>query len=66
MNYLAYLRLGLHLSAQGYKLVFEELKKLLKEKWPEYPLYKMPYAVKVDWEREWGSGYWDVENDAIA
>jgi isoamyl acetate esterase len=47
--------------------VFEELIKLIKEKWPEYAPYKMPYkmpyAVKVDWELEQGDELWDVKND---
>jgi hypothetical protein len=38
--------------------------KLLKDKWPEYPPYKMPYAVKVPWELELGSSFWDANNDA--
>jgi len=51
---------GLHLNPDGYKAVFEELVKVMKEKWPEYPPYKMPYAVKVPWEVELGDKMWDV------
>jgi hypothetical protein len=36
---------------------------LIKEKWPEYEPYKMPYAVKADWELEQGEEFWDVKND---
>jgi hypothetical protein len=38
--------------------------KLFKVKWPEYPPYKMPFAVKVGWEKDLGSAFWDVTNDA--
>jgi len=55
---------GLHLSPKGYKIVFDEMIKLLKAKWPEYPPYKMPFAVKVGWELELGKTFWDVNNDA--
>jgi hypothetical protein len=30
------------------------------EKWPEYPPYKMPYAVKVPWEMGFGDQLGDV------
>jgi hypothetical protein len=55
--------IGLHLGPKGYELVFEELIKLIKEKWPEYAPYRMPYAVKVDWELDQGEEFWDVKND---
>ena len=51
---------GLHLNPEGYKVVFEELLKVMREKWPEYPPYKMPYAVKVPWEVDLGDMMWDV------
>ncbi|KAH8795418.1 GDSL Lipase/Acylhydrolase family protein-like protein [Hyaloscypha finlandica] len=53
---------GLHVSPQGYRIVFDELVKLINEKWPEYPPYKMPYAVKVQWEKDMGAEFWDVKN----
>jgi hypothetical protein len=53
----------LHLSGEGYRVVFDGLIKVLKENWAEYPPYKMPFAVKVPWEIELGSEYWDVKND---
>ncbi|TVY15874.1 hypothetical protein LARI1_G006975 [Lachnellula arida] len=43
-----------------YKLVFEELMKVMKDIWPDHPPYKMPYAVKVPWEPELGDKMWDV------
>lgn len=55
--------LGLHIGPQGYRLVFDELVKLINEKFPEYPPYKMPYTVKVPWEKEMGAEFWDVKND---
>ena len=54
---------GLHISPQGYRIAFDGLVKLIKEKWPEYPPYKMPYTVKVQWEKDMGSEHWDVKND---
>jgi hypothetical protein len=56
--------LGLHLRPSGYKFVYDALIALIKEKWPEYPPYKMPFAVKVGWEVELGDQFWDVKNDA--
>ncbi|KAH8812661.1 GDSL Lipase/Acylhydrolase family protein-like protein [Xylogone sp. PMI_703] len=55
---------GLHLGPEGYKIVFDELTKLIKEKWPAFPPYKMPYVNKVAWELERGDQFWDVNNDA--
>lgn len=54
----------MHLSPKGYQVVFDGLIALIKEKWPEFPPYKMPFAVKVGWERELGDQLWDVKNDA--
>ncbi|KAH6676646.1 SGNH hydrolase-type esterase domain-containing protein, partial [Halenospora varia] len=53
---------GLHLTSKGYKVIFEELLETLKANWPEYPPYKMPYEVKIDWEIAFGDQYWDVNN----
>ncbi|KAF4624298.1 hypothetical protein G7Y89_g13875 [Cudoniella acicularis] len=53
---------GLHLTSKGYKVVFDELAACLKAHFPGYPLYKMPYAVKIDWELAMGDQYWDVNN----
>ncbi|CZR67802.1 related to IAH1 Isoamyl acetate hydrolytic enzyme [Phialocephala subalpina] len=55
---------GLHVSPAGYKIVFEALIKLMKEKWPEYRPYKMPFVTKVAWEIELGDQMWDVKNDS--
>jgi hypothetical protein len=55
--------LGLHLSPKGYKVVFDGLIKLIKENWPEFPPYKMPFQLKVGWEVELGDQFWDVNND---
>lgn len=55
---------GLHFSPKGYKVVFDALMKVIKNKWPEYPPYKMPFAVKVGWEKELRGELWDVKNDA--
>ena len=52
--------LGLHLNPEGYKAVFDELVRVIKENWPGYLPYKMPYAVKVPWEMELGDRMWDV------
>jgi hypothetical protein len=54
--------IGLHLTPAGYKVVFEELVKVLREKFPEFPPYKMPYGVKVPWETARGDQFWDVNN----
>lgn len=56
--------LGLHLSPSGYKIVFDGLIALIKEHWPEFPPYKMPFREKVAWEIELGDQLWDVNNDA--
>lgn len=55
---------GLHMSPAGYKLVFDALIKLIKEKWPEYRPYKMPFVTKVAWEIQMGDQMWDVKNDS--
>jgi len=51
----------LHLGPDGYKFVFEELLRVIKAKWPEYPPYRMPYAVKVPWELAFGDQMGDVK-----
>ena len=51
------------MSPAGYRIVFDELVKLIKENWPEYPPYKMIYKVKLPWEKEKGAEFWDVTND---
>ncbi|KUJ16609.1 GDSL Lipase/Acylhydrolase family protein-like protein [Mollisia scopiformis] len=56
---------GLHISPTGYRVVFDALIKLIKEKWPEYRPYKMPFVTKVAWEIELGDQMWDVKNDAL-
>jgi isoamyl acetate esterase len=48
------------LSPEGYRVVFDELLKVLREKWPEYPPYKMPFTVKLPWEMEMGDAFWDI------
>ncbi|CZT42107.1 related to IAH1 Isoamyl acetate hydrolytic enzyme [Rhynchosporium secalis] len=54
---------GLHLSPSGYRIVFDGLIKVMKENWPEYLPYKMPFTEKVPWEIELGDQMWDVNND---
>ncbi|CAG8974624.1 hypothetical protein HYALB_00009801 [Hymenoscyphus albidus] len=51
---------GLHLTPQGYRLVYDELIKVMKERFPMYPPYTMPFSVKVPWEAARGGGHWDV------
>lgn len=51
---------GLHLSANGYRLVFDALVKLIIETWPEQNASKMPYSTKLPWELALGSSFWDV------
>ncbi|EHK98690.1 putative GDSL esterase/lipase [Glarea lozoyensis 74030] len=53
---------GLHLTPKGYHVVWEELAKVLIEKFPDFPPYKMPYDVKVPWEVARGDQYWDVND----
>ncbi|KAE8451632.1 hypothetical protein EG329_003089 [Mollisiaceae sp. DMI_Dod_QoI] len=43
---------GLHISPSGYRLVFDHLIKLIKEKWPEYRPYKMPFMTKPPPKRD--------------
>lgn len=52
------------MSPAGYKLVFDALLELLKEKWPEYRPYKMPFVTKVAWEIDMGDQMGDVKNDS--
>jgi hypothetical protein len=54
--------IGLHLTPKGYEIVWEELSKVIQEKFPEYPPYKMPYATKVPWETARGDQMWDVND----
>lgn len=54
---------GLHLSADGYRVVFEGLMELIIETWPDQNPNKMPYGVKVPWEEAFGSTFWDVSQD---
>ncbi|KAG9232864.1 GDSL Lipase/Acylhydrolase family protein-like protein [Amylocarpus encephaloides] len=51
---------GLHLTPEGYNVVFDELLKVLKKEYPDYPPYQMPYVVKVPWERSRGNEFWDI------
>ena len=54
------LAIGLHLTPEGYKVVFDELLKVLKKEYPDYPPYQMPYTVKVPWEKSRGDQFWDI------
>lgn len=58
--------IGLHLGGAGYKVAFDGLAKLIKEKWPEYPPYMMPYKVKVGWEKEQGDRFWDIAEPTVS
>lgn len=51
--------LGIHLAPDGYRIVFDELLKVLKENWPQYPPYTMPFKVTLDLP-------WEVENAKAA
>ncbi len=48
-------------------MVFDALRKLISEKWPDYEPYKMVYNQKVEWELNWEKEkeekFWDVKND---
>ncbi len=44
--------------------MFDGLIALIKEQWPEFPPYKMPFREKVAWEIGLGDQMWDVKNDA--
>jgi hypothetical protein len=57
--------LGLHLSGTGYRVAYDGLLKLIKETWPEYPPYTMPYKVKVGWENELGDKMWDIAEPTV-
>lgn len=43
---------GIHLAPAGYRIVFDELVKVLRDNWPEYPPYTMIPKVLVQWETE--------------
>lgn len=51
---------GLHLSPRGYKIVFDELLKLMQQNWPDQKPYRMPFVHKVSWEKNMGDSFWDT------
>ena len=55
--------LGLHLSAEGYRLVYKELMKAILKTWPDQDPRKMPFAHKIAWEIELGENFWDIQRD---
>jgi len=44
--------IGIHVSPDGYKIVFDELTAVIREKWPEYPPYTSQRKVLVKWETD--------------
>ena len=40
------------MSPEGYRIVFDELVKVLRERWPEYPPYSTTPKVLVKWETD--------------
>jgi hypothetical protein len=48
------------LNTSGYKIVFDELIKLIRQHWPDQNPSKMPFVHKVEWEKDMGDSFWDV------
>lgn len=47
------------MAPDGYRIVFDELVKVLKANWPKYPPYTMPYKANVGMS-------WEIENARMA